>query len=242
MKNVALVLGLIMVLFVASCKKGNEPEPTIHTQQIDLSISYKVDEESFMENCMMYQNKAGNEYSITKLVYYISQVSLIKADSGKVLLKNYHYVDAMNSSSNLLVLKDVPVGNYIGISFNIGLDSAQNISDGLPATTDNVNMKWPNPMGGGYHFLKLEGYYKDTTATPGYAMHLGTNSCLVPIKLFKPINVTTDSKIPLGLVMNINEWYKNPTTFDFNKDGNYIMGNAAAMKKITDNGRDVFSF
>lgn len=159
-----------------------------------------------------------------------------------MLLKNYHYVDAMNSSSNLLVLKDVPVGNYIGISFNIGLDSAQNISDGLPATTDNVNMKWPNPMGGGYHFLKLEGYYKDTTATPGYAMHLGTNSCLVPIKLFKPINVTTDSKIPLGLVMNINEWYKNPTTFDFNKDGNYIMGNAAAMKKITDNGRDVFSF
>lgn len=93
-------------------------------------------------------------------------------------------------------------------------------------------MEWPQLMGGGYHFLKLEGNYIDNSATYGYAMHLGTNNCLIPIKLFSPIHISNDAKTKLKLKMNINEWFKNPHLFDFNLDANNIMGDSINMKKL----------
>ena len=73
-------------------------------------------------------------------------------------------------------------------------------------------------------------------------MHLGTNACLIPIKINKRIVVSADGLTSVNLIMNINEWFRNPYIFDFNTDGNYIMGNLAAMKKIALNGTDVFNF
>ena len=239
-------IGLILFLFT-SCKKDQQPAPTpapaaTPVQGIDLSITYKVDAAVLMSNDFMYQTQAGYTYSITKLVYFISRVCLIKADSSMLPLNKYMYVDAFISGTNKVIFANIPEGNYIGMKFNIGLDSLQNMTDSLPATADNINMQWPQMMGGGYHVIKLEGYYKDSTGTNGFAMHVGTNACLVPIKIFKPIVVSKNAKTGVGLVMNINEWFRDPNTFDFDKDGNYIMGNSAAMKKFAQNGVDVFSF
>ncbi|MBL7892261.1 MAG: hypothetical protein JNL63_06505 [Bacteroidia bacterium] len=238
------VLVCACIILCISCKKEKQPDiaPTPDVQGIELSVSYKVDADIFMTNHFMYKTQAGYDYSITKMVYYLSQISLIKADSSLYLLKDYHYVDAVTSQTNQLTLKNIHAGNYIGLKFNIGLDSLHNVSDTLPATAENINMKWPVMMGGGYHFLKLEGYYKDTSGSYGYNIHLGTNSCLTPVKLYKSITISTNTKTPVSIVMNINEWFRNPHVFDFNVDGSYIMGNAAAMKKIAENGIDVFSF
>jgi hypothetical protein len=73
-------------------------------------------------------------------------------------------------------------------------------------------------------------------------MHLGTNACIIPISIAKNITITSGSALQLNMTMNISEWLKNPNTFNFNTDGNYIMGDSTAMNKITQNGQDVFSF
>ncbi|MBI2272049.1 MAG: hypothetical protein HYU69_17050 [Bacteroidetes bacterium] len=234
----------IFMVFLFSCKKESQrpANPAPPSQGIDLSVSYKVDSDVFMTNHFMYKTQAGYDYSITRLVYYLSEISLIKADSSGYLLKDYQYMDALTFQTNQLTLTNIPAGNYIGLKFNIGLDSIHNISDTLAVTPENINMQWPQMMGGGYHFLKLEGYYKDSSGTYGYNMHLGTNNCLIHVKLYKPITISTDTKTPVSIVMNINEWFRDPHVFDFNVDGNYIMGNAVAMKKIAENGTDVFSF
>jgi hypothetical protein len=241
-----LISGSIIFFFLVSCRKDHEtplPTPTPQSTEMELNLAYNVDGNPFITNSLVYLNTAGNTYSITKLVYFLSQISLIKADSSIVLLKDYSYVDASIAATNQWSFKDMPAGNYIGIKFNIGLDSLHNISDTLANTIDNINMKWPDMMGGGYHFMKLEGYFKDSTGTSyGYNMHLGTNISLVPIRLFKNISITANAMNPLNLKMNINEWFRNPHTYNFNTDGNYIMGNAILMKKIADNGVDVFSF
>jgi len=233
----------LFLFIVFSCKKNKPDEPTPVPNEITFSLGYMVDANPFYLNSKIYMNKAGNKYSISRLEYYISQLCLIKPDSSKVLLKDYQYVNATVMETNKLTSKNVPAGKYIGICFNIGVDSIHNIEDGLPVNTDNVNMIWPMMMGGGYHFLKLEGYFDDPGGVAyGFAMHLGTNSCLVPVKLFKEIFVAQDSNLEFNLTMNVNEWFQNPNIFDFNADGNYIMGNAAAMLKIAQNGVDVFSF
>ncbi len=243
MKNFSLIIVLSLLL-MASCKKDVTviTNPPIPVQGIDLTVSYKVDNTVLQANTMIYKTLAGYDYSVTTLNYYISQLSLIKADSSCILLKDYQYINALVPANNQMILKDIPAGNYIGMKFNIGLDPLHNKSDALPVTNENINMQWPDAMGGGYHMLRLEGYYKDISGTYGYAMHLGTDSCLVPIKIYKPVTIIKNTKTPVHLVMNINEWFQNPYKYDFNIDGNYIMGNMQAMKKISGNGMDVFNF
>ncbi len=238
------VIAIATVLLFVSCTKDDHIVPPVvkPPQGIDLNISYHVDNAPFVTNSFIYSTQAGYSYNLTTLVYYISEVNLIKADSSNVLIKDYQYLDALSSATNQLSLKDIPVGNYIGLKFNIGLDAIHNKSFALPSTTENVNMQWPDMMGGGYHMMKLEGNYKDLSGTYGFAMHLGTDTCLVPVKLFKSISIIKDAKTAIHLKMNINEWFRNPNQFDFNIDGNYIMGNITNMMKISKNGVDVFSF
>ena len=241
MKALCYLLFFIPFLFTLSCKKDT-PLPQPKVNELQLSIQYNIDNVSYVTNINKYINQAGNHFSISRVSYYLSQIKLIKSDNSSVLVKEYQYVDADNTSSNKLIFNSIPSGDYIGIKFNIGLDSLHNISDALPTTMENINMAWPQMMGGGYHFLKMEGNFLDSLGQSfGYAMHLGTNVCLIPIMLNKKFTVSADSKLSFNLVMNINEWYKNPNIFDFNKDGNYIMGNMMLMKKITENGIDVFT-
>jgi hypothetical protein len=71
-------------------------------------------------------------------------------------------------------------------------------------------------------------------------MHLGTNSTLCKVGLPVSIHVS-EAAISLTLDANINKWFTDPYTYDFNVDGNYIMGNMQAMSKIAANGYNVFS-
>lgn len=241
-----LIYVLFFGLFFASCKKKSAseiavPDPAAQNS-LNIQISYQVDGNALQFDQLEYISLAKYPYSVSKLNYYLSQLSLIKADSSLLRIKNYFYVDAQDPETNDVQFNAVPAGNYVGLCFNIGLDSSQNKNNALEPLVENINMQWPEPMGGGYHFLKLEGYFSDSSKTHGYAMHLGTNACLVKIKLLKAILVKEAENSDLKLRMDLSEWFRNPNTFDFVKDGNYIMGNAAAMKKVADNGKDVFKF
>jgi hypothetical protein len=101
-------------------------------------------------------------------------------------------------------------------------------------------MEWPVLMGGGYHFMMLEGHFADSSGTPGFAMHLGTNASLCPVNITDTFSLTQDD-FTLHINMNINEWFRTPYVYDFNVDGNYIMGNIQSMSKIAANGFDAFT-
>lgn len=237
-------LLIVAPLFIfLSCKKDNgvsDEVPTATNPSLNLSFRFRVDGPSLNFDTIIYENQAHNHFSVNTIVFYLSQISLIKADSSSVMVKDWLFVDARTAATLDESLKDIPKGCYTGISFNIGIDSVHNIPNGLPATNDNLMMEWPVLMGGGYHFLKLEGYFADSAGSPGYAMHLGTNKCLIKVQI--PVSMCFDKDaISKMLVMNINEWFRNPNIFDFNIDGNYIMGDSAAMMKFASNGADVFS-
>ena len=231
--KVLLIIAIVAGVF-AGCKKEKD------SGTVNLNISYAVDGVPLNFDTMMYQNEAGNQFSVTRLEYYISNISFHKNDGSIFTTNLIQYINARTASTNQFSFNDVPNGNYTKITFNIGIDSARNYTYGLPATTENNNMLWPEPMGGGYHFMKLEGYFADNGSTPGFATHIGTNSCLVSID--HPINFSVDGNTyDMQLTMNINEWYKNPEIYDFNTDGGYSMGNMMAMMKIAGNGSDVFN-
>ena len=232
---------LLAVSFLYSCKKDEEDVVPVEGQNaLIIDLGYEVDGQQLAFDTLLYTNDAGSNYGVSRMWYYLSKIYLIKSDSSTVYLKDYIFVDANTSSTNQLKLAAVPVGNYIGMKFNIGLDSAQNITGGLPVTTENLNMEWPVQMGGGYHFMKYEGHASDNTGDYGFAMHLGLNAYLVKCEIWNPVVVSTGTS-NIRLVMNLNEWFRNPSIYDFNVDGNYSMGVMSAMTKLSQNGSDVFT-
>ncbi|TAH42001.1 MAG: hypothetical protein EYC69_06630 [Bacteroidetes bacterium] len=239
MKKYILVVLVFGLLF--SCKKDSDDIVPVEGQNsLLIDLAYEVDGQALSFDTLLYTNDAGSQYGVSRMWYYLSKIYLIKSDSSTVFLKDYIFVDAKNSAANQLEISAVPVGDYIGMKFNIGLDSSQNITGALPVTTDNLNMEWPVQMGGGYHFMKYEGHASDSTGNYGFAMHLGLNPYLVKCAIWNPIVVTAGTT-NIRLVMNLNEWFRNPEIYDFNVDGNYSMGVMSAMIKLSQNGSDVFT-
>lgn len=242
----ALLAGMLLVL--TACEKDSvyQPEPLAPAENmLTLTINYEVDGVALLTDTTLYTTDAGYAYSVSTLKYYISELCLIKEDSSLLKILSYKYIDAAIEGKNTFALKDIAKGQYIGIRFNIGLDSLHNITGALPNISENNTMEWPVPMGGGYHFLKFEGHYIDSASTSvGFAMHLGTNGCLVKANaLYKSISIDlATSSTTLNLTMNLNEWFRNPAIYDFDKDGNFSMGNMMAMKKLAKNGVDIFHY
>jgi len=231
-------LALVLLLIITSCKKDEDTTP-VETSSLSLNLSFKSGSTPLLFDTINYTNAAGNQYSVSRLQFYISNIQLIKPDSSLVDISDYSYVDA-RVAATLKIKNNIPVtGQFIGMKLQVGLDSTHNINNALPATNENINMAWPDMMGGGYHFMKLEGSYISGLSFPGYAMHIGRNQYLVNCVISHSFTLSEGSN-SLGLVMDINEWYTNPANYDFEVDGNYSMGVMAAMMKLKENGSDIF--
>lgn len=239
----------LFLLFIAGvistgCKKERDniiPEQSVIYGDVNFKINYAVDAALLYLDSLMYTNAAGNKYSVTKIQFYLSQFKLYVNNEVKYSSDDIFYLDAKSTNYSQVTLKSLPAIEYDSVSFTIGLDEEQNISNSLPATSENIVMSWPDIMGGGYHFLKLEGHWRDTNGSAGYAMHIGKNGFNIKTGAKGIITVSAGKSIYLTMSMNVNEWCANPNTYDLANDGVYSMGNAALMKKLSENGRDVFS-
>jgi len=242
MKKYLFPVVAAAVLLMGGCKsdKDEEPQPAAVSSSLAFKIGYQVDTKNLFFDSLMYVNDAGNPYSVYMLEYFLTEISLIKPDSSVLKIQSCQYIDAAVSSTSQFTISNIPDGNYIGIAFNIGVDSAHNVTGGLPNTINNNNMEWPEPMGGGYHFMKFEGHFVSNDTLYGFNMHLGMNENLVRIRLYSPVSFN-HSPLVYSMKMNPNEWFRNPSVFDFNTDGNYTMGNDSAMHKLAVNGTDVFT-
>lgn len=235
MKKIQIV-SLLAMLLLAGCKKEEQGAGTV-----GIEIAYKVDSKNLVFDVKDYNCEAGYPYEISKLEYYLSAFSM-KDSKGKLHTSaSVFYVNAKRSETNLLTFADVPAGDYTDLYFTIGLDTAKNKTNFLDATVDNTNMAWPDMMGGGYHFMKFEGYFTNASTNTGFALHLGRNGNAVMVHLTRSFTVKANQSNPLNLTMNINEWFKNPQVYDFVTDGQYSMSNNTAMQKLSANGVDVFN-
>ncbi|MBS1771740.1 MAG: hypothetical protein JST82_02685 [Bacteroidetes bacterium] len=231
-----------LCILIWGCKKRETGvQPPYNTGNLSINITYSVDAQPLSWNDLVYKNEAGNEYSISKLQYYLSDFRFYKNNILLQGVDSVFYIDANISNTNNLLFRNINSEKYDSVSFCIGVMPAKNSIGGLPATVDNNNMVWPDMMGGGYHFLKLEGHWKDTTGLNGFAMHLGKNGfqCFTGLKC--KIDILPQSLSVWQIKMNINEWFRTPNVYNFSTDGVYTMGNDLLMQKIKENGVNVFS-
>ena len=230
-----LLIPVLSLILSGSCHRVPELKAGIQ-----INISHEVDAQPLRMDSIAYQNEAGNPYSVTRLEYYLSDFTFIRPDGSSERVELTHYCNPRKAESLHFDL-EVTEGNYSALEFVLGIPAERNVSYTLPATSENINMSWPENMGGGYHFMKLEGHFIDNQQKEkGFAMHLGMNQWLVHIRLDHNMDFKGNQN-PVGLSMNINEWFRNPHTYDFNIQGNYTMGIDSLMGKLSENGADVFT-
>ena len=184
-------------------------------------------------------NDFGENYSITKLKYYLSNVKFETGEKRKNINQVY-LIDV--SKKNLFSIK-VPSKNIIGISFLLGIDSSLNCSGAQSGALDPLNdMFWT--WNNGYIFFKVEGTADSSKADLHRIEHhiggfKGVNKTMREIYL--PINNKDLLKNKTLVVqLDIDKYWNGINKLNFAELPVIAIPNAQA-KNAADNFNNMFS-
>jgi hypothetical protein len=225
--------------------------------QFDVTYDFKFmfnDEEVSIDDLadIKYTNANGENLSITKLQYSISDFSFYLEGGESIVTDEYHLVDIEDLPTLMKKLStQLVAGKYTGLGFNYGFNEEDNV-DGAYA---DLNLKsWSSPvmLGGGYHQLKFEGnFIDDAGVTTSFQYHnlsairqiagedTTFHSNYREIKFDnKDFNVNSNKTITI--VMHIDQWFENPNLWDLNELHTMLMPNYGAQLLMTENANNVF--
>lgn len=250
----------LIILTYTSCSTGN-PEPEYPAGKLKLEFLHMIDGNEIVFDSMMYINEAGNKYLVNEIQYFVSDFILHKSDDSKLLLDSWediHYIDTDIPVSQTYAFKDeIAPGEYNMLSFTFGIREEKNISLMFVNPPESF-MFWPENLGGGYHYLKLNGkWVNELQQESPFNFHLGIGQIYhsfpdsitgfvqnyfnveMPIM---PINISNNETTTLQIVMNVENWFRSPNVFDHNQWGGDIMQKQDAMNLAAENGHDVFTY
>lgn len=248
MKKAALVLFTFIIVISCSEDASNNIIPVNAT----FNFTHNWDDTPVSNatfNIVQYATENGEQLSITKLRYLISKITFQKSNGEKIILEGYNLVDVTNDSNlSFTPISPIPSGNYSHVYFTFGFDNDDNYNNNYQ---DLNSTSWSVPaiLGGGYHFMQLEGKFIDNTATEtGYAYHAIRAVDNTTTQNFQDTffevdlgAVTIKNDTVFNIEMNIAEWFKNPHTWDLNVFNNMLMPNFNAQVMMFENGQNVFS-
>jgi hypothetical protein len=193
-----------------------------------------------------YKNELGQSYFVTKFKYYISDIRIKDISGYEYYITQSYLLNEDADSSRIIVLKEVPYGNFVSLSFIIGVDSVHSVNGAQSGDLDPVNgMYWT--WNNGYVFMKLEGI-SPASKSPGniFEYHIGRyqfpNNFIRPITIhFKKDELMLVAKLDTYLTIktDVSEILKTPNVIDFSKLSSVTDFHNAAM--IADNYTDMFS-
>jgi hypothetical protein len=254
--------SILLLLFV-SCK--NEKE----YGYVRLSFEHHWEDSPIqLDGDTPYTNLAENVLTFERLEYFISNLEL---HSGARVVKinlpsNIRYINNDPAHSDILLTYQIPTGNYDQIRFTFGLNEADNQS-GIFRNPPESNMWWPPNMGGGYHYMKIDGRWrnKEGTTTP-FGLHLGAleqpvydtffynypqrdsiiriDTTIVKFHHYFPVTISESFTVHSNqvttvrpIIMDVKQWMERPNIWDFNVMGGEIMSRNGALDSLAENGR-----
>ncbi|WP_194767321.1 MbnP family protein [Tamlana sp. I1] len=248
--NKLIAISSVFFLCLLSCHKDKDDD--VFPALVTLKFNHSWDDTPITAsnfNTIEFTNAHGEELSITKLRYLISKITFQKENGETYTLDGYNLVDITNGKNLSFTPKyAIPVGTYSRVFFTFGFDNEDNYNNYQDLNSESWNV--PEMLGGGYHFMQLEGKFIDNTSTEtGYAYHTiravdNTGPELVFEDTFFEVDlgeINLSKSTTFNINMNVSEWFKNPNTWDLNQLNNMLMPNYDAQILMYENGQSVFS-
>ena len=175
-----ILMAITTVAALSSCSKednNNDSTPAKVTLQFDHYVgAEKLTLGTDAAGAKAYTSN-GQTLKFSEVKYVITNVVLVKADGTKVpyhtedLDKGGFLINQADAASLAPVLNEIPLGDYKGIEFGLGVKKELNnlkLQDKFPnfykltgsfKQKEIMHWEWAN----GYRFVKLEGWYSNPT-------------------------------------------------------------------------------
>jgi hypothetical protein len=257
-----LLLLLLFPLLFVSCG-DNEINPKNEKGKLSIHFQHFYHDQILEFDSITYINEAGNHLIFNEIQYFISDVTLHYSDGRTYPInqwKEIHYVDSdIPSSLKWDVYDSIPVGIIDSISFTFGISEEDNTSYMYVNPPESL-MFWPDILGGGYHYLKLNGkwvneeqqlspfnfhlgigqIYDSTGQITGFVQNYFKTGAVLPVYSSYLLNVIPGQTAEIAVAMDVDSWFSTPQIWDFDIWGGDIMQNQDAMHAACENGKDAF--
>ncbi len=211
------ILPVLMSCFVAMLLTSSFSEKRTPAKNGTVTISFinTNNANTVVLDDSTYTNAFGEKYSISKLKYYISNLSVSKKNDA-VRNENCYLVNAVSEQNNITLL--LKPGIYTNIHFLLGVDSIKNCSGAQTGALDPINdMFWT--WNSGYVMFKLEGNSASSPADlQRIEHHIGGyrngNNVAKQIELLLPalheLKVEANSNTTITIETNLDHyWHGN---------------------------------
>lgn len=195
----------------------------------------------------VYRDYFGEQYTINKLRYYISNIVLFRSGNNKKTSANGYYLVDEARKENSFTLSLDP-GNYNNFQFLVGVDSARNCSGAQTGALDPMNdMFWT--WNSGYVMFKLEGTSKASTADLNRIEHhiggyQGMNNVITKVNMklaaFEPLEIKSGKVTEMVIETNLDKYWHGSTDIKIAEIPVCTLPGELA-KKIASNFKDLFS-
>jgi hypothetical protein len=163
-------------------------------------------------------------------------------------MEGYKFTDlAQEDSYNFSPeTNELPAGNY-RLQFIWGFNDTDNV-DGAYPDLNSASWNWPTMLGGGYHFLQMDGNYNINNNASAYNYHNGTARASIDPPVFESNFQTIafsesfeiKAETTIEIRMDFSEFFENPHQWDLNVLDTPLMPNYTAQKMMQDNVLSVF--
>ncbi len=245
MKPLQTIYSLLCCCFLLTCQKPVQNDEKNGTLKI--TFVNKVKNNPIGLNTAVHSNPSGEIYTISKLKYYVSNVSLQFSGMAPLVEKDsYHLIDESNAAS-LSFSFTGKASTYQAINFLLGVDSTRNVSGAQTGALDPLNdMFWT--WNSGYIMAKMEGTSPASTQVNNkIEYHIGgfsgSNSVLknfiLAMPAGKPLMVKEGKTTEVIIEANFDKWWQGASTVKIATSPVCVSPGALA-KQIADNYINLF--
>ncbi len=207
MKKVLFLLSVLFVLF--SC---GDKEDKLGSIELNFKLTYQGEPLVMTPNEVNFH---GLPFKVSRVSFFLSDMQLVDGLTSTDILEVAYinptdaHIDLASAQQGLdYKIDSVPVGNYSGLAFNIGLDAAKNGK--LPSNYPTGHLLseeteyWADWKS--YIFIKIEGlmdFDGDGVFSDGITMHLGSDDAMVSASFDKNIEVIEGGATTLNFELDL---------------------------------------
>ena len=237
--------GLIFLLIFSGCQKSI----TGKTGTVKIIFKNMVGSSPMQLDGSTYTNPFGEDYTITKFKYYISNIGFgLSGPENSFIDKSHYYLVDQSDPTTQTISFSAEENNFTTVSFLIGVDSIRNVSGAQTGALDPLNdMFWT--WNSGYIMAKMEGVSPQSGEAENLiAYHIGgfsgANNTLKTISLIFPANkilsIKQGSTSEITVAVDFSKWWQNPNDIKI-VEHPVITTPGALAKQVADNYSNMFT-